>query len=59
MKRTPCVVLGLAIASAAGLSGCSEETKVKTTKTIDTPTGSQTVKQTTEIEKTGDMKTNP
>ncbi len=38
------------------LSACNQEESIEAKKTINTPNGSTEVRQTTEVEKTGDHK---
>jgi len=50
-------ILGLLVPVA--FVGCGEESKVEEKTTVKTPEGSTTKTITTEVEKTGDHKTNP
>ena len=50
-------IASLLVLTSAFAIGCSQETKSTSTKTIDTPGGSTTVKTETTIDKTGDHRT--
>lgn len=60
MKRTWILALSLGILAPIGLIGCNDETtKVEDKKTIETPGGKVTEKDTKEITREGDAKTTP
>ena len=57
MKRLLASALVLSTFSLVAFSGCEEKTKMEDKKTISGPSGSEEVKTTTEVKKTGDEKT--
>ena len=46
--------LFVALCLLGGILGCETETKVEKEETVSTPDGETTVRETTEIEKSGD-----
>lgn len=59
MKRTMLLSAILGLLAPMALVGCGEESKVVEEKKVVTPGGTTTVKETTEVDKTGDHKVNP
>lgn len=54
MKRTLASALVVSAAASFGLAGCGDESKVKQSETVSTPSGSTTVTKETKIESSGD-----
>jgi len=54
MKRTLATFLFAGVAACFTLSGCSEETKVKESETISTPTGTTTKETTSSVKSSGE-----
>jgi hypothetical protein len=58
MRTLSAVVLGVAaLLSLPLVVGCDQQSKVEDRKTVETPGGSTTVKDSTTVEKSGDHRT--
>jgi len=57
MKRFLIPAMMLALFAPIGFTGCAEKSSETTSTEVSTPTGTEKATTTTEVEKTGDAKT--
>lgn len=58
MRRFLLSALAFGLIAPVAFVGCAEESKVEDKTKITTPSGTTTITKETEVEKTGDMKSN-